>query len=71
MMSRFSLDEVGTVFAKYQRKLGRDVEDPLLELREWAPEISDETLGPPAIILVAGDFVPQFTNTAMLLFERH
>jgi hypothetical protein len=70
MMSRFSLDEVGTVFAKYQRKLGRDVEDPLLELREWAPEISDETLGPPAIILVAGDFVPQVTNTAMFLFEN-
>ena len=70
MMSRFSLDEVGTVFAKYQRNLGRNLEDPLLELREWAPEISDETLSPPAIVLVAGDFVPQVTNTAMFLFEN-
>lgn len=70
MMSRFSLDEVCAVFGRYQRKLGRNVEDPLAELREWAPEISDETLGPPAIILVAGDFVPQVTNTAMFLFEN-
>lgn len=70
MMSRFSLDEVGTVFTKYQRKQGRDVEDPLVDLQEWAPEISDETLGPPAIILVAGDFAPQVTNTAMFLFEN-
>lgn len=70
MMSRFSLDEVCAVFGKYQHKLGRTVEDPLTELREWAPEISDETLGPPAIILVAGDFVPQVTNTAMFLFEN-
>ena len=40
------------------------------ELREWAPELSDETLGPPDIVLVATDFGPQVTNTAMFLYEN-
>jgi hypothetical protein len=69
MMSRFSLDQVADVYARYRRAHGHKVDDPLMELREWAPEISDETLGPPAIILVASDFAPQVTNTAMFLFE--
>ncbi|RIJ66999.1 hypothetical protein D1871_23300 [Nakamurella silvestris] len=70
MMSRFSLDDVCEVFVRYQRTVGREVEEPLAELQEWAPGVSDETLGPPSVILVASDFAPQVTNTAMFLFEN-
>jgi hypothetical protein len=61
---------VGSVYATYQRKRGRNVEDPLLELRKWAPGISDETLGRSAMILVVGDFAPQVTNIGMYLLEN-
>ena len=60
-----------SVYATYQRKRGRNVvEDPLLELRKWAPGISDETLGRSAMILVVGDLAPQVTNIGMYLFEN-
>lgn len=60
---------MGSGYATYQRKRGRNAEDPRLELRKWAPGISDETLGRPAMILVVGDFAPQITNIAMYRFE--
>lgn len=41
-----------------------------MQLRERAPEISDETLGLPAIILVAAEFVPQVVNTSIFLLEN-
>jgi len=71
MMSRFSLDDVAAIYAKHRSKQGLDADLALLELRAWAPEVSDETLGPPAIVLVASEFAPQVTNTAMFLFENH
>ncbi len=40
------------------------------ELREWAPAVSDETLAPPRIVLVAEDFGPVLRNTAMFLIEQ-
>jgi alkylated DNA nucleotide flippase Atl1 len=40
------------------------------ELREWAPAVSDETLAPPRIALVAEDFGPVLRNTAMFLIEQ-
>ena len=46
-------------------------DEALADLREWASEISDETLGPPGIVRTAGEFAPQVTNTAMFLFENH
>jgi alkylated DNA nucleotide flippase Atl1 len=40
------------------------------ELREWAPAVSDETLAPPSIALIAEDFGPVLRNTAMFLIEQ-
>lgn len=40
------------------------------ELREWAPAVSDDTLAPPRIVLVAEDFGPVLRNTAMFLIEQ-
>ena len=40
------------------------------ELHDWAPALSDETLGPPRIVLVAEDFGPVLRNTAMFLIEQ-
>ena len=39
------------------------------QLREWAEGVSDETLGPPQIVLMASDFGPTVTNTALFLYE--
>lgn len=69
MVSRFTLDLL--VEAYGHRQDGDD--DPqgwLAELQEWAPGVSDETLGPPRLVLVAEDFGPVLTNTAMFLIEQ-
>ncbi|GAB3864637.1 hypothetical protein GCM10027610_113340 [Dactylosporangium cerinum] len=36
---------------------------------EWAEGISDDTLSPPRIVLMAADFGPVVTNTALFLYE--
>jgi hypothetical protein len=64
MVSRFSLDTLGDVYAARRREVQLSNEQALDELRGWAPELSDETLGPPRIVLVATDFGPQVTNTS-------
>jgi hypothetical protein len=53
MVSRFSLDTLAEVYARYRSADQLDAEQALVELREWAPELSDETLGPPGVVLVA------------------
>jgi hypothetical protein len=62
MVSRFSLDTWahigGTVTASEAR----------VRLQEWAPEISDESLAPPRIVILASDFAPSVTNAALFLF---
>ena len=68
MASRFSLDLLAEAYARYR---GGDAtpEAVLNELREWAPNLSDESLSPPRIVLVAEDFGPILTNTTMFLIE--
>jgi hypothetical protein len=70
MVSRFSLDTLADVYATYRGSEQLSSEQALAKLREWAPELSDETLGPPGIILVAAEFSPQVTNTSLFLYER-
>jgi hypothetical protein len=70
MVSRFSLDTLADVYATYRGSEQFSSEQALAELREWAPELSDETLGPPGIVLVAAEFGPQVTNTSLFLYER-
>src|SRR6266540_4848033 len=70
MVSRFSLDTLADVFAAYRGSEQLSSEQALAELRDWAPELSDETLGPPRIVLVAAEFGPQVTNTSLFLYEN-
>jgi hypothetical protein len=68
MVSRFSLDVLADVHAGH---LGGSTtaEEALVQLMEWADSASDETLGPPRIVLMASDFGPTVTNTALFLYE--
>lgn len=68
MVSRFNLDELAEAYAQHSGP-DRAPDDALDELREWAPSLSDENLSPPRIVLVAEDFGPVLTNTAMFLIE--
>lgn len=70
MVSRFSVDTLAEVYARHRSTDYGGAQDSLAELREWAPELSDETLGPPGVVLVASDFGPQVTNTALFLYEN-
>lgn len=69
MVSRFSLD---LLVEAYGARRGGDASTAVLqdELRDWAPALSDETLAPPRIVLVAEDFGPVLRNTAMFLIEQ-
>jgi alkylated DNA nucleotide flippase Atl1 len=69
MASRFSVDSLADAYAdrKSEQLTGPEV---LGELREWAPTLSDESLGPPRIVLVAEDFGPVMTSTSLFLIER-
>ena len=68
MVSRFSLDTLADAHARY---LGSGVtrEAARADLQDWASDISDETLAPPRIVLLASEFGPTLTNTALFLFE--
>lgn len=68
MVSRFSLDSLAD---EYARHLGGEIspQQARQELQEWAEDLSDETLGPPQIVLLASEFGPTVTNTALFLFE--
>lgn len=68
MASRFNLDLLAEAYARFR---GADAtpEAVLDELRDWAPSLSDESLAPPRIVLVAEDFGPVLTNTTMFLIE--
>jgi hypothetical protein len=63
MVSQFNLNTLAEVYAAHRGSEQLTSEQALAELREWAPELSDETLGPPRIVLVATDFGSQVTNT--------
>jgi hypothetical protein len=68
MVRRFSLDVLADVHAAH---LGGSTtsEAALAQLMEWAEGVSDETLNPPRIVLMAADFGPTVTNTALFLYE--
>src|SRR5262245_41649787 len=68
MVSRFSLDTLSEAHALHLGGSATPAE-ARQELQEWAADISDDTLGPPRIVLVASDFGPSVTNTALFLFE--
>ena len=68
MVSRFSLDTLADAHARY---LGADCTRDAARriLQDWAPDISDETLTPVQIVLLAGQFSSTLTNTALFLLE--
>jgi endonuclease NucS-like protein len=68
MVRRFSLDTLAEVHAAH---LGGETstDEAMSQLMEWAEGISDETLAPPRIVLMAADFGPTVTNTALFLYE--
>jgi alkylated DNA nucleotide flippase Atl1 len=69
MARGFSLD---LLVEAYGARLGGELAASELqeELREWAPAVSDETLAPPRIVLVAEDFGPVLRTTAIFLIEQ-
>jgi len=69
MVSRFSLDTLADAYAASVRQ-EMTSEEALLALQEWAPVISDDTLGAPRIVLLASDFGPTVTNLALFLYEN-
>lgn len=73
MASRFSLDLLASAHAKYLERRGEvgvSPPDALARLQDWAPELSDDTLGSPRIIMLASDFPPSVTATAVFLHEN-
>ena len=68
MARGFSLDQLVEAYGAFRggQLTAAELQE---ELREWAPTVSDETLGPPRIVLVAEDFGPVLRNTAMFLIE--
>lgn len=68
MVSRFSLDTLAEAHAIH---IGGNVSaaEARKELEDFAPTISDETLSPPRIVLLASEFGPTITNAALFLFE--
>lgn len=68
MARGFSLDQLVEAYGAFRggQLTAGELQE---ELREWAPTVSDETLGPPRIVLVAEDFGPVLRNTAMFLIE--
>ncbi|WP_238011219.1 endonuclease NucS [Dactylosporangium sp. AC04546] len=66
MVHRFSLDTLADVHADH---LGADTtpDEARSRLMEWAETISDETLRPPRVVLMAAEFGPVVTNTTLFL----
>lgn len=69
MASRFTVDRLVEVYA-HHRGDDADLDAAQADLNEWAPDLSDDTLSPPRVVLVAEDFGPVLTNTAMFLIDR-
>lgn len=69
MASRFNLDLLTEAYAA-RRDRELTAAELLDELREWAPSLSDDTLSPPRIVLLAEEFGPVLRNTAMFLIEQ-
>ena len=67
MVSRFSVDDLAELYAAKQ---DCDTAGALTTLLDWAPELADDTLAPPRIVVVAGAFGPVLTNTALFLYEN-
>ena len=66
MVSRFNFDTLADAHARHVGNgTSREVARRLL--REWAPNISDATLNPIRIVLLAGEFSRTVTNTALFL----
>jgi hypothetical protein len=69
MASRFSLHDLAEAYA-HRHGSEASADEVLEELRDWAPNLTDESLSPPRIVLVAEDFGPVLTKSAMFLIEQ-
>jgi hypothetical protein len=70
MVSRFSLDTLAEVLASSGLSGDATPQDALVRLQQWAPAISDDSLGTPRIVLLASEFGPTVTNLALFLYEN-
>lgn len=68
MVRRFSLDILAEVHAHYLGH-GTTVDEARQQLVDWADDLSDDTLSPPRIVLLASEFGPTVTNAALFLYE--
>lgn len=71
MASRFTVDTLTQQHARFreQRGQGSGIEDALAALAEHAPELSEERLRRPRIVLLARDFPPTVTASVVWLTE--
>jgi hypothetical protein len=69
MAARFNLDILAEAHAAFLGS-GTEPAQALEQLVAWADTINDDTLAPPRIVLVAGDFSPTVTNTALFLHTQ-
>jgi hypothetical protein len=71
MVSRFTVNRLAEVHARFLTAQGTPMTDgeALARIKEFAPEVSEETLRRPRVTLVAGSFPPQVTATAVWLNE--
>jgi hypothetical protein len=71
MVSRFNLDVLAEVYAASSASPSElTPQEALTTLQDWAPGLSDESVGSPRIILLATAFSPPVTNLAMFLYEN-
>lgn len=68
MVRRFSLDTLSEEHARFLGP-GTTSDEARQQLVDWADDLTDETLSPPRIVLLASEFGPTVTNTALFLFE--
>ena len=69
MVRGFSVDQLAEVYLARKPEL-ETVEAALAELQDWADTLSDDTLAPPRVVLVAEEFGPVVTNTSLFLIEQ-
>lgn len=71
MASRFTLESLADQYAKFRTGRGQSIsaDEALAELQAYAPDLSPETLRRPRIVLVAREYPPVVTATAVWLSE--
>lgn len=72
LANRFNVERLVQQYARFltdRDKIPVDPDDARARLLEHAPDLADDSLGPPRIVLLAGEFGPLVTSAAVYLRE--